>query len=112
MTTDAAAAKKFYSETFGWRDTESFDMGPMGTYHMFGRHLGSLGGMFKIPKEMGEVPPHWLLYFRVPNVDAKAEEVKANGGKILNGPMDVPGGDRVVTCMDPQGAAFALHQKK
>ena len=36
--------------------------------------------------------------------------VKALGGRILNGPMDVPGGDRVVQCMDPQRAAFALHQ--
>ena len=38
--------------------------------------------------------------------------VPPNGGKILNGPMDVPGDDRVVNAMDPQGAAFGLHQKK
>jgi hypothetical protein len=37
--------------------------------------------------------------------------VKANGGKILNGPMEVPGGDWVVNCMDPQGAAFSLHHR-
>ena len=54
-------------------------------------------------------PPHWLLYAKVPDVEAAAETVKSLGGQVLNGPMDVPGGDRVVQCMDPQGAAFALH---
>jgi predicted enzyme related to lactoylglutathione lyase len=27
-------------------------------------------------------------------------------------PMEVPGGDRVVNAMDPQGAAFSLHARK
>jgi predicted enzyme related to lactoylglutathione lyase len=64
------------------------------------------------PKEMAHVPPHWGIYFRVPDVDAAAERVKSNGGQVLNGPMDVPGGDRVVNCMDPQGAFFSLHARK
>ena len=38
--------------------------------------------------------------------------IKANGGKSLNGPMEVPGGDWIVQATDPQGAAFALHSKK
>ena len=37
MTTDAAAAMKFYSEIFGWQPSEAMDMGPMGKYHMFNR---------------------------------------------------------------------------
>jgi predicted enzyme related to lactoylglutathione lyase len=48
----------------------------------------------------------------VPDVDAAAERIKAKGGKILNGPMDVPDGDRIVNAADPQGAAFGLHSKK
>jgi predicted enzyme related to lactoylglutathione lyase len=35
--------------------------------------------------------------------------VKELGGTVLNGPMEVPGGDMVAQCLDPQGAAFALH---
>jgi predicted enzyme related to lactoylglutathione lyase len=61
---------------------------------------------------MSAIPPHWLLYVRVPDVHAASEQVKANGGKILNGPMEVPGGDWIVQAMDPQGAAFAMHQRK
>lgn len=33
-------------------------------------------------------------------------------GPSFNGPMEISGGDRVVTAMDPQGAAFSLHEKK
>ena len=48
----------------------------------------------------------------VPNVQEAAERVKVNGGQILNGPMEVPGGDWIVNCMDPQGGAFSVHHKK
>jgi predicted enzyme related to lactoylglutathione lyase len=111
MTTDAAAAMTFYSELFGWKETSAMDMGPMGKYHIFARSF-DLGGMMNKPKEMAAVPPHWGLYFRVADLDAAIERLKAAGGKILNGPMEVPGGDMVVNGMDPQGAAFSLHQKK
>ena len=107
-TTDAGAALKFYSELFGWKERNTMDMGPMGKYYIFGREW-DLGGMMNKPPEMAPVPPHWGLYFRVDDVNKGAERVKANGGKILNGPMEVPGGSWIVNCMDPQGAAFSLH---
>ena len=78
-TTDAAAAFKFYSELFGWRERSVMDMGPMGKYHIFGREW-DLGGMMNKPAQMAEVPPHWGLYFRVPDVKQGTERVKANGG--------------------------------
>jgi predicted enzyme related to lactoylglutathione lyase len=68
--------------------------------------------MMNKPKEMAEVPPFWAIYFLVPDINAAAERVKANGGQILNGPMEVPGGDQVLNGLDPQGAAFSLHAKK
>jgi predicted enzyme related to lactoylglutathione lyase len=110
-TTDAEAAMKFYTELFGWKPTETMDMGPMGKYHMFGRGW-PLGGMMNKPAEMAQVPPNWGVYVRVPDVHEAAGRVTANGGKVLNGPMEVPGGDWIVNCMDPQGAAFAMHHKK
>jgi predicted enzyme related to lactoylglutathione lyase len=112
MTTDAPAAMKFYQEVFGWQPSEAMDMGAMGTYQMFNRPHGMIGGMMNKPPHMANVPPNWQIYFRVPDVDAAAERIKANGGKILNGPMEVPGGDRIVNAMDPQGAAFGLHARK
>lgn len=111
-TTDAEAALKFYGELFGWQPTEALDMGPMGKYHMFARGVGFGGGMMNISKEMGQMPPNWNFYVRVPDVHEAVERVKANGGQVLNGPMEVPGGDWAVNCMDPQGAAFGLHHTK
>jgi predicted enzyme related to lactoylglutathione lyase len=55
-------------------------------------------------------PPSWNHYIRVADVDAAAGKITENGGKVIIGPMDVPGGDRIVMGMDPQGGMFALHQ--
>jgi uncharacterized protein len=112
MTTDAEAAMKFYSEVFGWQPSEVMDMGPMGKYHMFNRPIGMIGGMMNKPPAMANVPPNWGIYFLVSDINAAVERVKTNGGQILNGPMEVPGGDWIVNAMDPQGAAFSLHAKK
>jgi|KBSMisStandDraft_5_1062788.scaffolds.fasta_scaffold203448_3 uncharacterized protein len=112
MTTDAEAAMKFYTQVFGWQPGQTMDMGPMGKYHIFNRPIGMIGGMMNKPPEMSHVPPNWGIYFRVPDINAAVERVKANGGQILNGPQDVPDGDKIVNAMDPQGAMFSLHAKK
>jgi predicted enzyme related to lactoylglutathione lyase len=112
MTTDAPAAMKFYEQVFGWQPTQTMDMGPAGTYQIFNRPHGMIGGMMNKPPQMANVPPNWQLYFRVPDVHAAAERVKANGGQIVNGPMELPDGDWIANAIDPQGAAFGLHAKK
>jgi predicted enzyme related to lactoylglutathione lyase len=111
QTNDAAAAMKFYVDLFGWRETQAMDMGPMGKYHIFARQW-DLGGIMNKPPQMANLAPHWGLYFRVADVASAAERVKANGGQVLNGPMEVPGGDLIINCVDPQGATFSLHQQK
>lgn len=111
-TTDATAAMRFYQQLFGWQPSDAMDMGEMGTYQMFNRGPRMIGGMMKTPKAMAGAPPMWAIYFRVADIDAAAERVKLRGGQILNGPMDVPGGDRILNAMDPQGAPFSLHEKK
>jgi len=111
MTTDAPAAMTFYQEVFGWQPSEAMDMGEMGKYQMFNRPHGMIGGMMNKPPEMAQVPSNWQIYFLVPDINEAVERIKANGGKILNGPMEVPGGDWVLNAMDPQGAAFSLHAR-
>ncbi len=111
VTTDLDGGMTFYTAQAGWEKTGEHDMGPMGVYHMFGRQGVTLGGMFKKPADM-PAPSHWMLYIRVVDINKSVDVVKANGGRIVNGPMEVPGGDWVVNCVDPQGAFFALHQRK
>ena len=110
-TTDVAGASRFYKALFGWEMLKANDMGPMGIYQEFGRFGRSLGGMYRKPADM-PAPPHWLVYARVPDIQAAVAAVKAEHGKVLNGPMEVPGGELVAQILDPQGAAFALHQAK
>jgi len=105
-TTDHGSAFDFYAKLFGWVKTESMDMGEMGTYQMYGRDGKTLGGMFNASPG---VPTHWFLYVLVDDADQTARTVTEHGGKVLNGPMDIPGGGRIAQCMDPQGAAFAVH---
>lgn len=108
-TTDWESAWRFYSELFGWKPTSSMDMGEGGQYFMFGMdEKKSMGGMSNVATMMG-APAHWLHYINVDDVDVAAKRVVEKGGKVLNGPMDIPGGDRIVQCMDPQGSAFALY---
>ena len=95
----------FYGELFGWQKADA-EVGKMGTYQLFSAAGQTIGGMSNKPPT---VPmPFWLYYFNVGDIDAAAERVKAGGGKILEGPLEARGGNRIVRCMDPQGAMFAL----
>ena len=67
--------------------------------------------MNKMP-DMAHIPTAWLPYFRVPTCHAAAERIKANGGAVTMGPMEVPGGDWILQAQDPQGGTFALHHLK
>ena len=103
---DADSDFAFYVEMFGWMKLDAMDMGAMGKYQMFSTGAGPAGG---IMNKMPQMPvPFWLYYFNVDAIDAAGARVKNAGGKIINGPMEVPGGSWIVQCMDPQGAMFAL----
>jgi uncharacterized protein len=110
VTSDAPAALDFYAAMFGWERHDDHDMGEFGIYHVFGRNGQMVGGAYTKPEQMGDVPPNWVPYFRVEDIDAVVARVTANGGTILNGPMEVPGGDRVAVAMDAQGGAFGVHE--
>ncbi|HET9982163.1 MAG TPA: VOC family protein [Longimicrobiales bacterium] len=110
-TTDHEAAFRFYSELFGWQETEAMDMGPMGIYQMFGLDGQTMGAMYDKPAEMPG-PPVWTFYVGVPDIEAAARATTEAGGQIINGPMEVPGGDMIIMGVDPQGVPFAAHQRK
>ena len=107
-TSDYQGACDFYASLFGWERQEAMDMGGGWIYQIYGRSGMPLGGMFNKTDEMPG-PPMWLYYIKVDSVEAAVARVKELGGQVLNGPMEVPGGDQIAQCMDPQGAVFALH---
>ncbi|MDF2688476.1 MAG: glyoxalase [Microvirga sp.] len=103
---DGASAFDFYAGQFGWTKAEAMDMGPMGVYQLFAAGDDTIGGMMTKPEQIPA--PFWLFNINVPELDAAVERVNANGGQILFGPEEVPGGAWIVQGMDPQGAMFAL----
>ena len=104
-TSDPAAALGFYGAVFGWAAAGEMDMGPMGTYRMFGTGEGMTGGMMQ-SAALGQ--PMWLYYFAVGDIDAAQARVEAAGGAVLHGPQAVPGGGWIIQGRDPRGAGFAL----
>jgi uncharacterized protein len=106
--TELAPAFDFYATQFGWRATDAMDMGAMGTYQMFatGSDGEPVGGMMKRPPEMPATA--WLYYINVTGVDAAMARITAQGGQVLMGPQEVPGGSWIAQCLDPQGAMFAI----
>ena len=105
-TTDWKGALSFYTTLFGWDAGPAHDMGEMGTYQLFERHGIQLGGMFNASGATGK--PAWLYYFRVASAADASKQVAQSGGRVLNGPMEVPGGNTVAQCTDVDGAAFAV----
>ena len=104
-TSDPVAARQFYGQQFGWTSDNFMPMGEHGEYRFIdneGLTLGAIAGA------MEGQHPHWRFYFRVPSVGSAKQTVEAKGGKVIMGPMEVPGGDRIVIGIDPQGAEFAL----
>ena len=91
-------------------------MGDAGTYTLFhapGAKEGDqpIGGMMEMKgKEFGDMPPQWMLYLSVPDVDAAAEQVTKLGGTICMPPTDIPNVGRFCMIKDPTGAGVSLFQ--
>jgi uncharacterized protein len=108
-TSDPKAALAFYAGAFGWKASTSMPMGEMGSYDLFSWNGTDIGGMMRIAPGMpGPGRPFWLPYFGVNGTDAAIARIKAGGGTIKNGPMEVPGGAFIAVATDPQGATFAV----
>jgi predicted enzyme related to lactoylglutathione lyase len=110
LTTNLQTAFDFYAKLFGWEKMEAMDMGPQGTYQIFGTGGRQLGGMFN----PGPLPggPLWIPYVMVADARRTAEAAKEMGATIAHGPSEVPGGDWVFTGVDRHGAMFGAHSKK
>jgi uncharacterized protein len=112
MTTDYNAAFDFYRRLFGWEKISDFDMGGGHMYLMYGQNGRQYGGIYNRPVEQAQIPPNWLSYVNVKDVRKTTAAAKKAGGRLINGPMEVPGGDWIAAFTDPQGATFAIHQTK
>lgn len=106
MAGNAANAIAFYTSLFGWSLPDAMEMGDMGTYQFIAHGDITVGAVMGKMPEMPQAM--WNHYFWVPSIAAAHVAITANGGQVINGPMEVPGNDWIVQGIDPQGAMFAL----
>jgi predicted enzyme related to lactoylglutathione lyase len=101
-TRDPEGAQRFYSELFGWTFEQA------ATIYMTIRNGSQMNGGLRLMGEGEEqVPPHWMPYFAVADLDASIALAGEHGGRAHAPPMEVPAG-RFAALADPQGASFAL----
>ncbi|MEK8045346.1 VOC family protein [Ideonella margarita] len=108
MTTDAPAARAFYSAVVGWTPV---DAGMPGVdYTLLQAADTAVAGLFALPAEAcaAGARPGWVGYVAVADVDAAAERLAAGGGQVMRAPEDIPGVGRFAVVADAQGAAFDL----
>ena len=100
MTGDVEGARRFYGALFGWKFVGSKN--PKDPY----LHLESRGVMFGGMVTLAEqgVPPHWIAYVEVPDVDACVARAERCGGKPVEPPSNIPGVGRFAVLVDPTGA--------
>lgn len=108
-TPNAQAAKDFYSKMFGWQYTDV----PMGndTYTMVKKNGKEFGGIWSIPKDQqNQIPPHWMTYILVEDLDKALEQAKKLGATIMKGATQAGDLGRLGIIVDPTGAHIAFWQ--
>ncbi len=111
-TNDAARATTNYADLFGWVPADRVDLGAHGVFQQFawhadGENVGAIGDIATRPG----VHPHWLFFFEVDALDPAITAIRAGGGVVVES-TTLPSGQRVCVCDDPQGAAFALCERR
>ncbi|MFD7439571.1 VOC family protein [Streptomyces sp. NPDC059861] len=105
LTREPARARDFYTTVFGWTVNASEH------YTQWGLAGQDFGGMMTMDDKFPhEVPPHWLPYFAVADVDAATATATGAGGAALMEPTSVPDGPRIAVLRDPQGAVFGVYR--
>lgn len=104
LTDDVAAARAFYGGLFGWQFQDVAD----GEYVVITHHGAPIGGIVEASPKVKVAVAQWVSWLSVTDVDAAADLVRAEGGAVLRGPMDLAGRGRLAVVTDPQGALLVL----
>ena len=105
-TSDAAAAKSFYSSVFGWQ----YEDNPIGDGQVYsmalrdGKHVAALFD--------SDQPPHWNCYVTVESTDDATARARDNGAGVVAEPFDVMDVGRMAVIADPTGAVLCLWEPR
>lgn len=104
---DAGPIRAFYEHVIGWKGSEH----PMGDYADFDMKTPgdnqTVAGICHARGTNASVPPQWLIYFGVKDMDRSIAEVTRRGGRVIDGPRPM-GSSMFAVIQDPAGAMCAL----
>src|SRR6266852_5955534 len=108
-TSDAAAAREFYSKVFGWKVEVNPDpqYGGYALAKVGGKDVAGIG-----PKMMDEAPTAWSVYIGTADAADSVKKAEAAGGKVIVAPMEVGDQGTMAFVADPSGAVIGLWQAK
>jgi uncharacterized protein len=108
LTPDPEAAEAYYTNVIGWGTLPT--PGPDGPYMLFTVGETPVCGMLKLPEEAKKlgVPPNWLGYVVVDDVDVSTRSARQLGATIYVAPRDIPNVARFSVIADPQKAAIGM----
>lgn len=110
QTSDLAKAKDFYSRLFDWKLEDIPATGGEMPYTLINVGGGTGGGMFANPDP--KVPPHWLAYVGVDDIEASTRKARELGATVLQDVMQIADYGRLSVIRDPTGAVIAMWQPK
>lgn len=101
-TKDVEKAKEFYGKLFGWE----FSTDDTGYTFITNNGRGN-GGIFEITDEMGNMPPFWMVYFTIENLEESVQKVQKLGGTVHMPGKEISVG-KIAVVADPTGGAFTM----
>ncbi len=105
---NAEQVRDFYSAVVGWTPGE-IDMGEYKDYSMHASDGVATSGVCHARGANADLPPSWIIYIVVADLDASLTQCEALGGRLVLGPKSM-GKSRYAIIEDPAGAVSALYE--
>jgi len=107
---NAEVVKSFYQEVIGWK-VDNISMGEYDDYAMLEPiNSEAVAGVCHAQGVNKDLPPAWLPYFLVADIEQSIAAVQAKGGTLMT-EIKAMGSDKYAVIKDPAGAVCAIYQK-
>ncbi len=106
---DAESLRDFYREVVGW-ETQEVDMGGYADFSMLAANGAASAGVCHARGVNQGIPPVWMIYINVDDLQASLEACRGSGGEVLSEIRSMGGHGRYAFVRDPAGAPFALFE--
>lgn len=104
---NADEVRDFYAAVTGWTP-QGLSMGDYEDYAMLAPGGQGVAGVCHARGANAGLPPQWLIYITVEDLDESMRQCEQRGGKVISGPRDLGQYGRVSVIQDPAGAVAAI----